>query len=136
MRSGTGLYGRLYGRPHTAGASLFSSLPTAKLLQLKQQMSIPEEPSSLDVVADIASEQARQLEEERVLPPIPSHITQPVKIQSPEAMQIVEPVVEEEEKDTGPPPPPTDIKPKINVGNEHQATLPTLRSKLLIYSQG
>lgn len=49
----------------------------------------------------------------------------PLQVETP-----VEPVADE----SIPPPPETDIQPHINIGDSHQAALPTLRSKLLSFS--
>lgn len=105
MRNGTGLFHGISYRPLTG---LSASLPAAKLsMLLRQQDSMPEDSAPVEF--------------------------QPLQHQ-PEAVPEVEPAEAEEkaaEEEVLPPPLETDIQPHINIGHNHQATLPTLRSKCL-----
>ena len=109
MRSGTGLFRGVHWRPHSANSSLSTSLPATKITSLQQE-AIPEEPPQVEPPA--------QIEPEVTLKTEPS---------------IVEPVVEEEEAAPDvPAAPETDTQPHINIGPDHQASLPALRSMLSI----
>ena len=102
LRSGTGLFRGMYWRPHgpPGGAMLSASLPATKLTHLQQEP-IPEEPV--------------QASTQHLLQPQPSVV---------ESVAGEEPAVEP----SVPPPPETDIQPHINIGTDHQASLPALRS--------
>ncbi|XP_067941501.1 zinc finger protein 541-like [Watersipora subatra] len=104
MRIGTGLFRGPYWRPPVAsGASLSASLPATKISSLQQEP-ITEEPDQAVEHDDFQTH---------------ASTVEPVVIEE----NSIEPVIEPQLN----PPPETDIQPHINIGPEHQATLPALR---------
>ena len=136
LRSGTGLFCATYARSNSMGP-LSASLPATKFSQLKQQMSIPEEPSSIVTEASstiILSSQTQQHPSPALTaePLMMVAKTEPVVVLPSVELQVHTPVESRTEKvadESIPPPPETDIQPHINIGDNHQASLPSLRSK-------
>ena len=87
-----------------SGASLSASLPATKISSLQQEP-ITEEPDQAVEHDDFQTH---------------ASTVEPVVIEE----NSIEPVIEPQLN----PPPETDIQPHINIGPEHQATLPALRS--------
>lgn len=131
MRSGTGLFSRVYWRPQLTAAAgpglLSTSLPAAKLSQLQQEP---------------IAEEVQPIAQPKVEPTVQPTVTQPYMQRQQSLLQtqqsllqtqpsIVESVTQEEAEPQVPPAPETDIQPHINIGTDHQASLPALKSKKL-----